>query len=72
MLNGNQQKKQKKKQKNMSLGQIFSPITGVHLDFLMCVFDPKVASEWTFMVMTQNMAKSTEARVDDRIKQSSV
>lgn len=45
---------------------------GVHLEFLMCVFDTKVASEWTFMVMTLNMAKSTEERVDDRIQQNSV
>lgn len=50
------------------LRSFFSPIMEVHLDFIMCVFDPKVASEWTFMVMTQNMAKSTEARVDDRIR----
>lgn len=66
MLSGNQQKKK------MSLGHFFFPIMGVHLEFLMCVFDTKVASEWTFMVMTLNMAKSTEKRVDDRIQQSSV
>lgn len=58
-------------EKKMSLGHFF-PIMGVHLEFLMCVFDTKVASEWTFMVMTLNMAKSTEERVDDRIQQSSV